>query len=427
MITGKRLLIVSDAWHPQLNGVVRTLDATIAELRAMGFVVDVIAPGQNGAFTFPMPFYPEIRLEPFGSGRIKQKVAEFRPDYIHITTEGPLGSMARLICLAEGRPFTTAYHTCFPEYIAERVNKIPLLSGWGGKLAQYLAYHRLRHFHNAASAVMVATPALAHLLRSHKVQPERLRLWSRGVDMQVFTPSGASHAALEKLKRPIALSVGRIAVEKNLRAFLAAPFAGSKLIIGDGPELAALREDFLPATHPDVHFIGAVTDQKELAAYYRGADLFVFSSHTDTFGLVMLEAMASGLPVAACHGPGQAGVFAKAEAQDFFCLNNDLAQAMQDVLAMRVAAEKPRDFVMRHYSWTHSTGQFIAAMQTTMAPLKSPLLVRWAKAYFWALPLQLLERLPAAPLLQWCSKRLLATAQSLWRRHTAKTPPDHFA
>ncbi|MBP7253774.1 MAG: glycosyltransferase [Alphaproteobacteria bacterium] len=414
--SAKRILIISDAWHPQINGVVRTLEATIAMLEQRGYAVHLIAPGKDSALVIPLPFYPEIKLELFGSRRIAKALREFKPDIIHIATEGTLGAAARRICLAENLRFTTAYHTCFPEYVAARVNKIRLLRGWGGGVAQFLAYRFLRRFHNAASAVMVPTEAVAALLNANKVAADRLQIWSRGVSTTVFQPGAKNHPEYEGLTRPIAIFVGRIAVEKNIAAFLAAPFAGSKVIVGDGPLLPALR-----AQYPQARYVGAVAKPEEVAAYYRAADVFVFPSMTDTFGLVLLEAMASGLPVAACPGPGQNSIFARAQRHDFYCIDSDISLALQKVMLNMVTSEIPRSFVQQNYSWEACTQEFIRAMMASLAPLER----HWFRQLIYDLligwPLALVQRIPGLPLMQWSGKYLLRGALD-WRSHHQNKP-----
>lgn len=412
----QRILIISDAWHPQINGVVRTLEATIAMLEQRGYQVSLIAPGKDSALVIPLPFYPEIKLELFGGHRIARTIRDFKPDYIHIATEGTLGAAARRLCLAEQRRFTTAYHTCFPEYIAARVDKIGILRGWGGRCAKWLAYRSLRRFHNAASAVLVPTEAVAALLRTNNVAADRLRIWSRGVSTDIFAPGLKEHPALRDLPRPIALYVGRVAVEKNITAFLDAPFVGSKVIVGDGPQLPALRQQY-----PRARFIGAVPEQKALAAYYRAADLFAFPSQTDTFGLVLLEAMASGLPIAACPGPGQSSIFAKAARHDFYCINPDIGAALKKVMAQPITSEIPRAFVIEHYSWEACTTEFTQAMAASLPPLERP----WFRQFVYDLliswPLAVLHRIPGLSLLQWSGKYLLRGALS-WRMRRQNQP-----
>lgn len=417
----QRILIISDAWHPQINGVVRTLEATIAVLEQRGFQVRLIAPGKDSALVIPLPFYPEIKLELFGGHRIAKALRDFKPDIIHIATEGTLGAAARRACRAEKHRFTTAYHTCFPEYIAARVDKIGLLRGWGGAIAKFMAYRFLRRFHNAASAVMVPTEAVAALLRSNKVAADRLHIWSRGVATGIFKPGSKDHPALQDLPRPIALFVGRVAVEKNIMAFLAAPFAGSKVVVGDGPQLPALR-----AQYPQARFIGAVPEPEALAAYYRAADIFAFPSQTDTFGLVLLEAMASGLPVAACPGPGQNSIFARATRHDFYAIDADIGKALQRLSALSVSPDIPRTFVEAHYRWEASTQEFIAAMTATLPPLEH----HWFRQLLYDLliswPLALLQRIPGLPLLQWSGKYFIRGALDWRTRRQAKPRLDDF-
>lgn len=414
--TPQRILIISDAWHPQINGVVRTLAATIALLEQRGYQVRLLAPGKDSALVIPLPFYPEIKLELFGGHRIAKALRDFKPDYIHIATEGTLGTAARRLCLAEKRCFTTAYHTCFPEYIAARVDKIGIVRGWGGRCAKWLAYRSLRRFHNAASAVMVPTAAVAALLRANHVATDRLHIWSRGVSTAVFHPGDKNHPALHDLPRPLALYVGRVAVEKNITAFLDAPFVGSKVIVGDGPQRASLQ-----SRYPQVRFVGAIAEQQALAAYYRAADVFAFPSSTDTFGLVLLEAMASGLPVAACPGPGQDGIFARATRHDFYAINPDIGRALQSVMAQAVSPDVPRAFVLQNYSWESCTTQFAQAMTATLPPHERP----WFRQFVYDLliswPLALLQRIPGLSLLQWSGKHLLRGALN-WRQRRQNQP-----
>lgn len=420
--TPHRVLIISDAWHPQINGVVRTLEATIHELEKSGYEVTIIAPGQDGRRTVPMPFYHEIRLEPFAGSRIASTIKKLKPDYIHIATEGPLGQSARRYCLAHDRIFTTAYHTCFPEYIGARLDKFFILRGWASTIAVKLVYRIVRKFHNAASAVMVATPDMTALLHKNNVAPDRLMLWSRGVDMARFKLGAKDFSAFANMPRPIALSVGRVAIEKNLRAFLIAPFSGSKVIVGDGPQLAELRAEF-----PTAHFLGAISDPDQLAACYRSADLFVFPSKTDTFGLVLTEAMASGLPVAACIGPGQNAIFSHATDHSFYRLNDNIGHAMQQLCVTPIAPEIPRNFVLQNYSWAKSTQEFIAAMQATTPPLQAPFWHRLIFDWIIGIPLQWIMMLPGIWIFEWGGKKLLYGSYHLWENRHRKLPPDDFS
>ncbi len=418
---GKKILMVTDAWQPQINGVVRTLTATMQELEKMGYSVQLIAPGQEGSLTLPVPFYREIRLEVLSSDRVAKILDEFQPDYIHIATEGPLGLAVRQLCLERSRRFTTAYHTCFPEYAAARIDRMPFLRGWGGRIATWLSYRVIRRFHSASSAVMVATPAIEAQLRKNNVATDRLVRWSRGVDLSIFRPDGAKHPALVALQHPIALTVGRVAVEKNIQAFLAAPFAGSKVVVGDGPQLESLR-----AAYPDVMFLGAITEADKLAACYRAADLFVFPSQTDTFGLVLLEAMACGLPVACTNGPGQRGIVCKAPNNSFYRLNDNLAVAMADMIAAPVDPALPRAFVAEHYSWTHCTQQFVQAMQATRPPLRDGFFTRLVYDYALGFPRRIIANIPGIGLMQWGGRKLLRAGYRAWDKRR-QPPSDDFA
>ncbi len=275
-----RILLVTDAWFPQVNGVVRTLSTVTEECRSLGHAVEVISPDRFR--TIPCPTYPEIRLAIAPARRIRRIVAAFEPDAVHIATEGPLGLAARRLMIEAGFPFTTSYHTRFPEYVAARF-PVPLAAG----------YAFMRRFHAASSGVMVATESIRAELASHGFR--NLRAWSRGVDTALFRPGLAP--ALD-LPRPVFLYVGRVAVEKNLPAFLDLDLPGTKLVVGGGPDLDKLRRRY-----PDAVFSGPKHGE-ELARHYAAADAFVFPSLTDTFGLVLLEALASGVPVAAFPVPG---------------------------------------------------------------------------------------------------------------------------
>jgi glycosyltransferase involved in cell wall biosynthesis len=276
----KRVLIATDAAHPQINGVVRTLEATRATLERLGVEVDMATPADHASI--PMPFYPEIRLALVGQADIARRIERFRPDAIHVATEGPIGHAARAHCLARGLPFTTAYHTRFPEYLAARA---PVPEEW--------SYAWLRRFHGAARRTLVATASIETELAARGFR--HLARWARGVDTALFSPD---HAGDMPWPRPIFLSVGRVAVEKNLEAFLSLDLPGTKLVVGEGPDRAMLA-----SRYPGAVFLGAKTGA-DLSALYAGADVFVFPSKTDTFGNVMLEALASGTPVAAYPVPG---------------------------------------------------------------------------------------------------------------------------
>ena len=277
----ERLLIVTDTWKPHVNGVVRTLDALAAPLASLGCAVSVIEPGQFRSL--PMPSYPELRLGLVTRRQMRRAMLATRPDSVHIATEGPLGWAARAACQTLGWPFTTAFHTRFPDYVHARTG-VPRAWTWAV----------LRRFHRRSAAVLAATDALAAELTGrgfgHVVR------WGRGVDLATFRPD--PRHPYDGLPRPVFLHVGRVAVEKNIEAFLALDLPGSKVVIGDGPARAALQRRF-----PDTHFLGALP-HGALAPYYAGADALVFPSLTDTFGLVLLEALACGTPVAAYPSPG---------------------------------------------------------------------------------------------------------------------------
>ena len=325
-----RILISTDAWAPQINGVVRTLERTGEELRRLGHEVRFVTP--QGFFTVPMPTYPEIRLALFTRPKLGEIVDSFQPDRIHIATEGTLGLSMRRNCQLRRLPFTTSFHTRFPEYIRARFG-VPAA----------LPYAGLRWFHDPASAVMVATRSLRDELAGRGFR--NLRLWSRGVDTNRFRPQDKSWL---DLPRPVFLYVGRVAVEKSIGDFLSLDLPGSKLVVGDGP----LLED-LKILYPEVLFTGPKFGE-ELARYYAAGDVFVFPSRTDTFGLVVLEALASGLPVAAypVQGPGDI----MEGRPDIGALDVDLRAAALRCLELDPAA--CRDFALSQ-SWEASTRQFV--------------------------------------------------------------------
>lgn len=329
-----RILIVSDAWEPQVNGVVRTLQATVAELRSTGHEVCIVSPDLFRSI--PCPSYPEIRLALASARTIGRHIRAFAPDAIHISTEGPLGLAARRWCLKGGFPFTTAYHTRFPEYVAARLPVSPAL-----------VWRFIRWFHRPARHIMVATRTLSRELADQGLT--QTMLWERGVDHTLFRPDRPAHPAFAGLRRPVQLYVGRVAVEKNIGAFLDAGQPGSKVIVGDGP---ALQE--LSARHPDALFLGKQTGEA-LAAAYAGADVFVFPSRTDTFGLVIIEALSCGTPVAAYPVPGPIDIV------------QDGTGALDDNLDTAIAAALSCDradaaTLGARYSWADCTAQFVRAL-----------------------------------------------------------------
>ena len=323
-----RLLIATDAWRPQVNGVVRSIERLVDELPRLGAEVTILSPGWFRSV--PLPTYKEIRLAMARASTFARHIEAIKPDAIHVATEGPVGFGVRRWCLHNKRRFTTSYHTRFPEYVAKR---IPIPLSW--------TYSVLTRFHNAGNGCMVATPTLRDELASRGFK--NLMYWTRGVDGKLFRPRS------ERLPfaGPIFLYVGRIAVEKNLEAFLALDLPGSKVIVGDGPDLARLK-----AAYPDVHFLGVMTGET-LAKAYAGADVFVFPSRTDTFGMVLLEALAAGVPVAAYPVPGPLDVIGQAPVG---VLDEDLKAAA--LAALEIPRERCRAFALEH-SWAASARQFI--------------------------------------------------------------------
>jgi glycosyltransferase involved in cell wall biosynthesis len=335
-----RVLIVTDAWAPQLNGVVRTLEMLGHELKALGHDVRYATP--QGRFTIPLPTYSEIRLAIFPRRGLERLFREFAPDAVHIATEGTMGMSARAICLKHGIAFTTSFHTRFPEYVRARFPFVP----------QSLLYRWLRWFHAPATAMMVATASLKRELQGHGFR--NLRIWSRGVDIENFRR--IPDASLP-FPHPIWIYVGRVAVEKNIEAFLALDLPGTKVVIGDGPARSALAHRY-----PEARFLGPMTGEALVRAY-SSSDVFVFPSRTDTFGLVMLEAMACGLPVAAYPVQGPADVVGGAPAA---VLDNDLHTACLEALSVAHQNEgadransSPRAFALEH-TWHKCTLQFLA-------------------------------------------------------------------
>ncbi len=329
-----KILIVSDAWTPQVNGVVRTLVSILHELEKTKHRVVMITPDLFR--TLPCPFYSEIRLAVGAGGRMGSLITEAKPDAIHIVTEGPLGLAARRWCIRNKRPFTTAYHTRFPEYLAARM-----------VAPKRLVYALLRRFHAPSQGVMVATESVRRALASHGFV--NLKPWGRGVDTKLFNPSFRSIDAYD-VKRPIFLTVSRIAVEKNLPAFLDLDLPGSKVVVGTGPQLAELKRRY-----PDVHFLGH-RENGVLARLYASADVFVFPSRTDTFGLVMLEALASGLPVAAYPVPGPLDVIGRSGAG---VLDEDLRKAALGALS--ISSAHCRNYALK-FTWAACAKQFAAQL-----------------------------------------------------------------
>jgi hypothetical protein len=329
-----KIITVTDAWAPQVNGVVRTIEATNRELQRLGHRVVVLSPARFA--TVPCPGYDGIRLAlapRLRLGRLLESETHDSDEVaIHIATEGPLGRAARAWCRRHAVAFTTAYHTRFPQYL-QAMFRVP----------QAWTYAVMRRFHNDAAVVMAPTPTVAAELRAHGV--DNVALWTRGVDTGLFRPSAPLPL---KLPRPIFLYVGRVSVEKNIAEFLAADLPGSKIVAGAGPALPTLRRRF-----PEAHFVG-VLPQPELARLYSTADVFVFPSRTDTFGLVLLEALACGTPVAAYPVQGPLDVVGRA---DVGALRDDLRLAA--LAALKIDRQRCRGFALSH-SWSAATMQFLS-------------------------------------------------------------------
>lgn len=346
-----KITIVTDAWAPQINGVVRTLQSVVSRLEARGHHIQLITP--NLFRSLPCPTYPEIRLALKPRRQVAKLIDEFSPDAIHIATEGPLGLAARHACVKNGLPFTTAFHTRFPEYIAARTH-LPVDWFW----------RYIRWFHAPAQRILTATPRLDAELHARGL-PHTTR-WTRGVDLARFHQDAPPHPALSSLPRPIQLYVGRVAVEKNLEAFLATRHPGTRVVVGDGPALPALRQKY-----PDTVFLGPLQGEA-LAGVYADADVFVFPSKTDTFGLVMIEALASGLPVAALPVPGPLdviGIDGRGTVRGWHSaigsLHDNLETAIKAALKCdRAACAR----YARNFSWEESTRQFLGAL-TPITPM----------------------------------------------------------
>ncbi|MEO5494228.1 MAG: glycosyltransferase family 1 protein [Sphingomonas sp.] len=328
-----RIAIVTDAWSPQVNGVVRTLQSVQAELEKMRHEVLVISP--DLFLSVPCPTYPEIRLAFASTGAVGQMLEKFSPQAVHLATEGPVCLAARRWCLQRDFPFTTAYHTQFPDYVAARTGVNP---EW---VWRYITW-----FHGPAQAILAATPSIAATLRAHGLT--RLRDWGRGVDLAMFA-AAAPDPAIRALPGPVMLYVGRVAIEKNIEAFLTASNPGSKVVVGDGPALASLRAKF-----PQTHFLGPKFGA-DLAAAYAAADVFVFPSKTDTFGLVIIEALASGTPVAAYPVTGPVDILTA----EVGAMADDLDQAIAAALARDRAACAAYG---RTFTWAASARQFLQAL-----------------------------------------------------------------
>ncbi len=338
-----KILIISDAWHPQVNGVVRTYEYLCHELQAMGHEIKVISPA-DFRYKIPMPGYFEIKLCLLPHKKLSRLIRGFKPDMIHIPVEGPLGWAAKKYCQKNNLEFSTSYHTHFPHYVEERIPSfLPFLRKYGRALGRWY----VRKFHKGSSALMVASPSLEHVLRSWGFENNIQRL-TRGVNTETFYLDQSVNT-LKDINRPIALYVGRIAVEKNLEAFLKMPWKGTKIIVGSGPS-----KFYLKTKYPHVLFLGKKSG-KELGDIYRSADVFVFPSRTDTFGIVVIEALACGVPVAAYDVTGPKDIIT----EDYLgCLNADLSVAATRAMA-NANAQKCADHVETYFNWRLAAQQFI--------------------------------------------------------------------
>ncbi len=331
-----RIAIVADACDPPTNGVIRTLRTLTACLEAEGHHVLLVLP--PGFLSIPCPSQPDIRLAIAPWPRLRRLIDDFRPEAVHVATEGPLGLAARRLCLKRGWPFTTMFTSKFAETIHARL-RVPVSLTWGA----------LRWFHAPAARTMVATDSLREELESRGFG--ELATCARGVDTVLFRPRTRSNPAADLgLPRPVSLYVGRVAPEKSVEDFLRLDLPGTKVVVGDGPDRARLE-----TAYPDAVFAGTRRGE-DLARHYAAADLFVFPSRTDTFGLVVLEALASGLPVAAYPVTGPLDILGGTDAG---VLDEDLQKAAEAALA--IPRDRPRRLA-ETFSWEKVTRQFLAAL-----------------------------------------------------------------
>lgn len=339
-----KIMLVTDAWAPQVNGVVRTLSRVIQECEAMGHEFEVVSPA-DGFKTIPLPTYNEIELALGAKKAIDERFNKFEPAAVHIATEGTLGMAARSMCLKNKFPFTTSYHTRFPEYVSAR---FPVPLSWG--------YSFMRWFHRYSGHIMVATPSMREELETRGFL--NVVSWSRGVDTELFHPDKRTCTPdpFEGMERPIFLNVGRVAVEKNIEAFTELDLPGTKVVVGDGPQ----REE-LARKYPKVKFLGAKFGD-ELASCFAHADVFVFPSVTDTFGLVILEAMAAGTPVAGYNAPGPKDIIPGSDAG---FVNDDLKTAA--LACLDLSRETCRKYA-EGYSWTACAEAFINNLEPLPVP-----------------------------------------------------------
>lgn len=338
-----KILIVTDAWHPQLNGVVRTYEYLFSELTAMGYEVKIIGPADFPK-SMPMPGYDEIRLTLRPYHHLRRMIEEFEPGLLHIATEGPLGLAARRYAVTYGMEFTSCYHTHFPDYAAARAAKfLPFL--YKPVRAAGIAF--VRWFHKHSSCLFVATQSLEDTLRGWGFACPMKRM-TRGIQYDLFYPGERN--LFHDLPKPVALYVGRVAIEKNLESFLGMDWNGSMVVVGNGPDLETLA-----AKYPHAKFVGKKTGT-ELADHYRSADLFVFPSKTDTFGMVLVEAMACGLPIAAYPVTGPIDIVTEPM---LGAVNDDLATASRQALENDSNSDARAAYAKAHYSWAKAAHQFL--------------------------------------------------------------------
>lgn len=373
-----KMLIVTDAWHPQINGVVRTYEYMIPELEKRGHEVKVIGPS-DFRFHMPMPGYKEIELTLLAKRKLSRMIDEFAPDSIHIATEGPLGFAARSHCRKKDLPFNTAYHTQFPQYIAMRIEKAlgtvfgvkhlpesitkPLrkIFSAAANISEKAAIRWIRNFHNPSSAVMVATPSLQDELTGWGFKAP-MRILTRGVMTDIFNVTGPK--ALQHLPKPIAINVGRVAIEKNLEEFLNMKWEGSKVVVGSGPSLGYLKEKY-----PDAHFTGAKTG-KELGDHIRGADVFIFPSKSDTFGMVNPEALACGLPIVTFNRPPGSDIVTSPMLG--VLTDNNLGEAAKRALKAPGTREDRYRHVLENYTWPIVAKQYEQVSEETRIRKPAP-------------------------------------------------------
>lgn len=344
-----KLALATDAWFPQVNGVVRSLATTLAEIERRGIAVDCINPLQF--VTVPMPGYAAIRVAVAPRFGVRKRLNAIAPDIVHIATEGPIGWAARRWCLANAVPFTSAFHTRFPDYAATRTG-----------LSPERFWPIIRRFHAPSRCVLTATDSLAQELTRRGIGPTAR--WSRGIDRTIFRPDGPKHPRLSRLPGPILLSVGRVAPEKNLEAFLGAEVEGTKVVVGDGPSLVPLKRRF-----PQAVFLGALSGT-ELASAYRAADCFVFPSRTDTFGLVIIEALACGVPVAGYPVPGPLdilGPLGRGVDDDLAAPAGALDENLPAAITRALATGREDAVALGSgFTWEKATDQFLGAIATAL-------------------------------------------------------------